>query len=346
MKVKLIFLFFTVLVLSSIQVTPAFAFPVDPLPGDNLIANPWFRSRQNPSNSSLDQWTDGGGPNKHWSSSQKESNPTPDILQSGVCGHKKVYCGTAARISPTMGESGGLAEPEVDSYLYQVVTANASHQKLKFFMHWVTHRVEIGEVTIYGGNTRNGPWESVWVPFSFSLLTEAPRPTGNRNEEWRQTDMLETVLPKGYAFYKVEFHVRLPPPRYRQGDIGMKFTGIYFAAEAATSADMVQASQTATATSQVTAVPSPTTAAPRRRPSRTLQSSAIPSATTTTPTFIPSATPWHVTSTPATRLDPVVPSGEQPAQPPETNLQGLPWVGVLLFVLAIFIGVVLYNRRH
>lgn len=345
MKTKIIFLFLIVLVLSCFQVIPAFAFPVDPLPSDNLIANPWFRSRQNPANSSLDQWTDEGGPNKHWSSSQKESNPTPDIIQSGVCGHKKVYCGTAARISPTMGESGGLAEPGVDSYLSQVVTADASHQKLKFFMHWVSHRVEIGEVTIYGGNTRSGPWAPVWVPFSFSLLTEAPRPTGNRNDEWNQTDMLETVLLNGYAYYKVELHVRLPPPRYRQGDIGMKFTGIYFAAVAATSADVILASQTVTATSQATAVPSPTAAATRRRPSRTIQNNTVPESTTT-PNFLPSATPWHVTPTSAASLDSIVRSGEQPTQPPEINLQGVPWVGVLLFVLAISIGIILYYRYH
>src|SRR3972149_827818 len=77
-----ILLFFSCLLL--LVPIRAQAFQVDELPADNLIENPWFRSAQNPRDSGLDGWIDAGGNNNYWSSSQKESNPTPDQITAGV----------------------------------------------------------------------------------------------------------------------------------------------------------------------------------------------------------------------------------------------------------------------
>jgi len=52
----------------------ALEFRVAPLPGDNLVVNPWFRTGDKPS---LAGWTTTavrGG----WVASQKQGNPTPD----------------------------------------------------------------------------------------------------------------------------------------------------------------------------------------------------------------------------------------------------------------------------
>jgi hypothetical protein len=110
---------FLVITLILIFPTRVSAFQVEELPDDNLVRNPWFRDPQDPDSSSLDQWTDAAGLNKHWSSSQKKSNPTPDQIVSGDCGNQELYCGTSARLDPGAGQSGGVAEPGVDAYLYQ-----------------------------------------------------------------------------------------------------------------------------------------------------------------------------------------------------------------------------------
>jgi hypothetical protein len=205
----------------------AWAFEVPDIPGDNLITNPWFRKFGNPNDSSLDGWTDAAGKDKYWSSSQKESNPSPDIVVSGVCGGKQVYCGTAARLSPTPGQSGGLGVPGVDAYLYQVVSANPGHRKLKFFTHWVSHRIDPAEVVIYGGNSPNGPWTQVWIPFYYVQKSVIEPPGGGQEELWTQTEFLETTIKTGYAYYKVLIHANLPDST----TVGFKITGVYFATE-------------------------------------------------------------------------------------------------------------------
>lgn len=235
----------------------SYAFEVEPLPDDNLVFNPWFRMLKDPTRSSLDGWTDAAGKDKFWSSSQKVSNPTPEIIVAGVCGRKKVFCGTAARLSPTPGQSGGLAVAEVDSYLYQVVAADPSNRKFKFFTHWVSHRVDVAEVTIYGSGDENGPWEHVWTPFSVQV-DKAPRPTGNRADEWIQSDFESTVVTSGYPFYKIEIHVRFPESDQRIGDIGFKITGIYFATEKVTTADVAALTPTTTPTRVTTPTVEPT----------------------------------------------------------------------------------------
>jgi hypothetical protein len=229
----------------------ALAFPVPPLPDDNLVSNPWFRSATDPTKSALDGWTDAAGQDKYWSSSQKESNPSPDIIVSGVCGFQPVYCGTGARLSTTPGQSGGVAKPGVDSYLYQVVPANSSHRKLTFFTHWVSHQVEIAEVTIYGGNSPNGPWTSLWVPFSHTQLGVSS-PSESEPDLWTQTEFLDMTLTTGYSYYRIEIHSRLPP-----GDqTGFKITGIYFTTKAI--GGTAEPSPTANYTGTITPTRTPT----------------------------------------------------------------------------------------
>jgi hypothetical protein len=203
------------------------AFQVPNLPAGNLIVNPWFRDFSNPEISALDGWTDAAGKDKYWSSSQKESNPSPDIFVSGYCNQQPSYCGTTARLSDTPGKTGGLGIPGVDSYLYQVVSADSSKTKLKFFAHWVTHLIDPAEVVIYGGNSTNGPWTKVWVPF-YIVQDEIIVPPDWCGIEclWEETGWLETVLPQGYSHYKIEIHARMP---VGQEVIGFKITGIYFA---------------------------------------------------------------------------------------------------------------------
>jgi hypothetical protein len=326
------------------------AFPVAPLPEDNLIVNPWFRSSSDPTRSSLDGWTDAAGLNKHWSSSQKESNPSQDLVIAGVCGGKQVYCGTAARLSPTPGQSGGLAEPEVDAYLYQVVSSRKTHQKLKFFAHWVSHRVEVAEVTIYGGDSPNGPWTSLWVPFFFEQLTLPPKTVGDRASEWNQTDLVETIIAVGYDFYKIEIHARFPEPRWRIGDIGLKITGVYFATELAGEAELTSPKPEASPTETPTSQPPPERERPRSRggtpttlPVPTPSPSQIPTKSLTSNSEIkssvsPTAEPNH-----GENLRAEIQSGANPESDPRNNaFIGLTIVGLLTTIIT---AVILRMRR-
>ncbi|NUM46875.1 MAG: hypothetical protein HUU38_19385, partial [Anaerolineales bacterium] len=143
----------------------ALGYPVPPLPEDNLITNPWFRSVSDPRVAGLDGWTnilqDGIG----WDLSQKETNPSPDIVTSGVCGFKEVYCGTGARWANETIDKTLISHPGIDAVMYQVVQTDPSHRHLKFSMYWVNHKLDVFEVKIYGATTAEGPWTSVWNPF-------------------------------------------------------------------------------------------------------------------------------------------------------------------------------------
>jgi hypothetical protein len=236
-----------------------YAFQVPPLPAGNLLINPWFRDPADATKSSLYGWTDAAGLDKYWSSSQKESNPSPDIVESMLCGYPYVYCGTAARLSDTPGKTGGIGVPGVDSYLYQVVDADSSKRKLKFFTHWVSHLIDPAEVVIYGGNNSNGPWTKLWVPLHVVQDEIIAPPEGCSTEcLWEQTGMLEIVLPQGYSHYKIEIHARMP---VGEQVIGFKTTGIYFAVVDANASDPTptKPSSTATPTATPTGVqPTPT----------------------------------------------------------------------------------------
>jgi hypothetical protein len=231
------------------------AFQVAPLPGGNLLANPWFRSYDNPNVSALDGWTDAAGTDRYWSTSQKESDPSPEIVVSGVCGNQSVYCGTSARLKDTPGSSGGVGVRGIDAHLYQVVSADSSNKKLKFFAHWVSHLIDPAEVVIYGGDNPVGPWTQVWVPFHV-VVTELVHPPDGCGSTclWEETGWLETVLPHGYSYYKIEIHARLP----EEGTVGFKISGIYFSVVDANSSDPTPTLSSPT-TTPPPVTPTPTT---------------------------------------------------------------------------------------
>ena len=220
-----VFLFFTY--------SDVYGYPVSPLPEDNLITNPWFRSASNPATAGLDGWTnvlqDGAG----WEAGQKGSDPSPDILISGACGFKEVYCGSVIRWANVKDRGGVSSYPGVDAYIYQVVKADAAHRKLKFFMYWVNHRVDVVEVNIYGADSPEGEWAKIWTPFYLSqdfVLPPGDHP-GHDGLPWLQTGFLETVIGSGYPYYKVEIHARYPEARTDQGNVGVKITGVYLGTE-------------------------------------------------------------------------------------------------------------------
>lgn len=226
-SIKFLLISIVVSLASFTFIITAFAFQVPLLPGNNLVENPWFRSSADPTLSSLDGWSDAAGINQYWSTSQKASNPSPDIFVNELCGSQPTYCGTAARLSPTPGQTGGIGKVGIDAYLYQVVQANESSCKLKFFAHWVSHKIDPAEVTIYGADSQNGPWSEVWVPFYHQQFTVPPPPPGGQADLWTQTGFLEKTLERGYPYYKIEIHARLPDSEL----VGFKITGVYFATE-------------------------------------------------------------------------------------------------------------------
>ena len=179
---------------------------VDPLPDNNLVENPWFREGNKPS---LAGWTDAAGSNVIWSLSQKPSNPGPDAV-----------LGTSARLAFGSGQGGGTGQAGVDAYLYQVVSADPSLNHLWFKIHWVTQWIERATVTIYGGNSAEGPWTAVWTPLDIDQNTS----TGGA---WTQTDLLDTTIAQGFPFYKVELFGRYPEGRQQ----GAKYTGVYFSVD-------------------------------------------------------------------------------------------------------------------
>lgn len=228
---KWLLIILPLLVLFSRPVT-THAYQVAPLPEGNLIQNPWFQSAGNPSQPGFDGWTpvlqDGIG----WGLSQKESNPAPVLYVAGKCGNQQVYCGTGARWANYNDEGATTSHPGMDVYLYQVVQADPTARRLNYFMYWVNHKVDIFEVVIYGSNSAGGPWEVAWRPF---VLTQDENPSpseapGRNNVPWFQTNILETVVTEGFPYYKVELHARYSEAKTNQGDVGVKATGIYFAA--------------------------------------------------------------------------------------------------------------------
>ena len=188
---------------------------VPPRPDDNLLKNAWFRQ-------GLDHWVGDG----NWQGgTRKWGNPSPDATE-----------GTAARISTGRREDsdvGKSVDIGVDTYLYQIVAADASKKTLKFDMYWVTHTLNPGEVNIYGSPSAEGPWTHVGRPFHQVHKKTVLPPTdgGSRrgNVLWKHysglTKLVTMTIPMGYPYYKVEVHAKLPD---KMG--GFKITGIYFAA--------------------------------------------------------------------------------------------------------------------
>jgi hypothetical protein len=173
--------------------------------GENLIYNPWFRKPGDPTRSSLDGWsqkTDAGA----WSTSLKAHNPSPDE-----------HTGTSARWAFGQGMGGGPGVGGANASLYQVVASDPSHKLLQFQIWWIVLWIEEAKVTIYGGDSADGPWTEVWTPF----VTTTPQ---GAKSAWAQTPLVETRLEKGYSYYKIELYGRYP----QQETAGVKYTGVFF----------------------------------------------------------------------------------------------------------------------
>lgn len=265
---------------------------VEPLPDNNLIENPWFREGNQPS---LAGWTDAAGSNVIWSLSQKQSNPSPDQV-----------VGTSARLAFGSGQGGGTGQGGVDAYLYQVVAADPSLNHLQFKIHWVTQWIDRATVTIYGGNSTEGPWTAVWVPLDIDQSTS----TGGL---WTQTELLDTTIAEGFPFYKIELYGRYPEGRQQ----GAKYTGVYFSVDGNAGEVVELAAPAATETAPANE-PEPTT-----RPGR---QTAVPPTITSTPTTAPdesgdigeTATAAAVAAATTPETEPTQPAA-RPTQPARTT---------------------------
>lgn len=326
----------------------AFGYPVPPLPEDNLIVNPWFRSANNPSMPGLDGWTNVLQNGVGWGVSQKESNPSPDIVIAGACGFKEVYCGTSARWANERRQNQVTSYPGLDVYLFQVMETDPSHRKLKFFMYWVNHRIEVAEVKIYGSVSPQGEWIEVWTPLSVSQDTNPPPQfsPGRGGIPWFDTGFLETVVTEGYPYYKLEIHARYPDPQTQQGDVGIKVTGVYFATEFTDASPDAQPPMVNTIPT-VSGAPDPSAGQPADPDERTRDDDASPQPTQerVRPTRTPSPTPQPTngpTSAPpptSTRLPPSPsPIAASPTPPAEISGQEAPLETVAQIGIGFAIG--------
>ena len=264
------------------------AFPVPGLPGDNLIVNPWFRSANDRTAPGFDGWTRLYTNGVSWGPSQKESNPSPDIVVSGTCGFKEVYCGTAAR----WAEQSGVLYPNIDVFMYQVVAADPSQRQLRFFSHYVSHRVERAAVTIFGSNSPDGPWTVLWIPLNHSQPNQVVPENGGQEELWEQTGFLERGIEEGYPYYKIEVQARLPElPNGQIRGAGFKLTGIYFATSQTGDPGSLPATAVPPATATTAVAPEVATAVPTEVTEETgvsAESTPLPPVATTAP--VPTST--------------------------------------------------------
>lgn len=181
-----------------------YAVLVDPLPDGNLVTNPWFRNGNRPD---LLGWIEESPGGKYWSTSQKDSNPSPDSV-----------VGTSARLANGAGQGGyGTGVGGVDAILSQVVVANPGHRQLTFKAHWVTGWISSAFITIYGSESPDGPWQTVWIPLQVNTENSS-------HMAWTQTELLTTVIVKGFGYYKVELFGNYPENTAQ----GFKVTGVYF----------------------------------------------------------------------------------------------------------------------
>jgi hypothetical protein len=284
---------------------------VEPLPENNLLQNPWFREGSRPS---LAGWTDQAGSNVIWSTSQKQDNPTSDQV-----------LGTSARLAFGSGQGGGTGQAGVDASLYQVVAADPAHTHLQFKTHWVTMWIDRAAVTIYGGNSADGPWTAVWTPLDINQATSS-------GGLWTQTELLDITIAQGFPFYKVELFGRYPDGRQQ----GVKYTGVYFAAD-----------RNVGAVPEVVA-PEPTAAAPANEsePTRQLRETAVPPTPLPTPeendqTAAVANTPAPEPTQPSAR--PTQPTRTSPEQTPPTSAPANDSIsGVYLAIIAVLLLLVIF----
>lgn len=220
----------------ALPATPAFAdYQVAPLPAGNLITNPWLSKVVN-GTLKLDTsgWVFVGSPT--WGT----GNAKPDC--PGPSPWNTSYTLRWAR------NSGATPEfhPNIEVRVHTVVAANSSHRTLKYFMHWVMHRMTLKAV-VYGGGSVNGPWTQLWTPFqhtetvNFTHDRSLPRSTAwqhftsmpGKFSDWFAPVPVVKTLSQGNPFYKVELVGSYPTPdSTTTGGVGGKLTGVYFATSA------------------------------------------------------------------------------------------------------------------
>jgi len=219
------------------SVPQAKAFQYAPLPSDNLLANPWFQSNCSPNQVGW-QIT----PTDTWGGSEKTQNPTVVNCNGNWTGHSARFAKEAA--------NDGNFHPNVSAFLSQVVgPVDASKKNLKFHALLVAHRVNQYKAEIFGSNSPNGPWNSVWVPFNIEdclsndCVNNSPPNgvcnSGNRECLWAEVseyilgsaNPIPNTIPTGYPYYKVEFVMNYPNPDPSKvtGDVGGKLARVYFA---------------------------------------------------------------------------------------------------------------------
>jgi hypothetical protein len=200
----------------------------------NMLQNAWFKGSDcKPSGAG---WQNPGS----WGFTDKEQDPTDSSCPSST--------GFAARKADTENAVS-------NSLLWQVVgPVSSSNKTLHFHALIVAHRVNQYKAEIFGGNSPNGPWTSVWVPFNIqSCLTNdcvnAPYngcclPDRQCLWELVTADHLHNLNPgcnepplypltknisQGYSYYKIQFLMSYPPSNgVGAGDNGGKLARVFF----------------------------------------------------------------------------------------------------------------------
>lgn len=140
-------------------------------PTGNLLANPYFEGDH--SSTVIPGWVNDG----QWDISVKPHNPSPND--------------TSARINGP--EQAGEYQQGETAVIYQIVEGGGSN--LAASIACVQHQAEVMQVTIFGSQSPDGPWTSVWQPFDLSACGFA---------DWGPTVHAQTQLPQAWAYYQFQ----------------------------------------------------------------------------------------------------------------------------------------------
>lgn len=145
--------------------------PTSGAPTGNLLANPYFEGDH--SSTVIPGWVNDG----QWDISVKPHNPSPN--------------NTSARINGP--EQHGEYQQGETAVIYQIVEGGGSN--LAASIACVHHQAEVMQVTIFGSQSPDGPWTSVWQPFDLSVCGFA---------DWGPTVHAQTQLPQAWAYYQFQ----------------------------------------------------------------------------------------------------------------------------------------------
>ena len=205
------------------------SFPNTQFNSENLLQNGWFQGSDCKPSSAGWQTT---APPLNWGFGDKFQDPTDNKCSSET--------GFAARFADSTNSNK-------DALLWQVVGPVSSASKtLHFHSLIVAHRVNQYKAEVFGANSANGPWTSVWIPFnivnclSTDCVNNAPNGVCNSGDRvclWDEVTKyflgsltpLTKTLSQGYAYYKVQFTMNYPPiSSTGAGDNGGKLARVFF----------------------------------------------------------------------------------------------------------------------